>query len=524
MYKHIRSNIANHDTLTLSIILFLSALAVRIFIFFLGPVVSNDALFYVTIAKSILSGGTEHTNSFSFFSIYPFIIAFTYKIIPDWEIAGKTVSILGGSLAVVPLYILFSGLLDKRVALIAGFLYVFGPKLAEYSTDILRESTFWLFSFTSLCFAWKGIQGKRVFYAGLAALCAALSFMTRIEGIAIFPIIIFWLSFAIYSKEISFKKGIQFLAAFVLIIPALLLLKITFVDQSALSWIIEKFVEKGRYLLEGEAVRGQEVISAEMFKGLPLGLQLLNEMAEKYRYLIFSTEIVFKTFKSMTAIPVIFLIVGFFLRKTVPFNRREIYLIIWAGVFFIVSIYYMKGTSYFSTRHGLLLGIPALAFSGIGFLELKARLSSLILKLKYSPKTVKLITVTFTCVILAALFVQSITSLRKEKMDLKITGIELKQKGFGGSVMLVQSNLQRLAFYADSDYFIMQEKLSLDSLVNVMKTNKINILVVDLNTVNRVMVDFDKVINSGQFDCINIKRKHKERPYSLVILKLKENQ
>ena len=504
MYKYIRSNIVNNDTLTLSAVLFLAALAVRVIIFFLGPVVSNDALFYVDIAKSILSGGTEHTDSFSFFSIYPFFIVLVYKIIPDWEIAGKTVSILSGSLAVVPLFILFSGLLDKRVAIIAGFLYVFGPKFAEYSTDILRESTFWLFAVTSLCFAWKGIEGRRLFYVGLSTIFAALSFATRIEGVAIFPIIVFWICFAIYSKGIDFKKGIQLLSVFILIIPALLLPTIMLVDYDSWLWIIERYVEKGKYLLEVEMLFSQKSIGAEAFKGLPFNSKLLYELAEKYKYLIFSVEILFKSFKSMTAIPVIFLVAGLCLRKTVRFTRNEIYLVIWAGVFFIVSIYYMKGTNYFSTRHGLLLGIPALSLASIGFLEFKARLSSLISKLKCSPQNIIIILTTFTCLIFTVLFAQTVTSIREDKMGLKTTGIELKEKGYGGSKMLVQSGFQRLAFYADAEFVVVTEGTTMIDIIETMKNNNAMILVVDISTIERIVPAFKRDIDLNKFEEINI--------------------
>jgi len=338
MYKHIRSNIANHDTLTLSVVLFLTALAVRIIIFFQWPVISNDAVFYVTLAKSILLGGSEHTDSSSFFSIYPFLIAFAYKVIPNWEIAGKAVSILSGSLAVIPLFILFSKLMDKRIAIIAGFLYVFGPRFVEYSTDILRESTFWLFFFTSLCCAWRGIYGMRLFYMTLAVVFAGLSFATRIEGIAIFPIIVLWICFAVYSKEISLKNGIKTFAVLALIILVLLLSVIMFIDHGSWSWVLEKFLEKGKYLLEDKVVFNLQVNNVEAVRDLPFSIRLLYELAEKYKYLIFTAEIIFKTLKSMTFIPVILLMAGLFLRKTIPFTRNEIYLIIWVGTFFIVSI------------------------------------------------------------------------------------------------------------------------------------------------------------------------------------------
>lgn len=522
LYEYIRPNIVNHDTLTLSVVLFLSALIVRTIIFFQGPVVSNDAVFYITLAKSILSGSSEHT-SFTFFSAYPFLIAFVYKIIPDWEIAGKVVSILSGSLAVIPLYILFSGLLGKRVAIIAGFLYVFGPRFVEYSTDILRESTFWLFSFTSLCFAWKGIDGKKLFYLGFAALFAALSFTIRIEGIAIFPIIILWTFYAVYSKEISLEKGIQSLVVFTLVIPLLFLPLTLLIDYGSWSWIIEKIVGKGRYLLEGQVLSGQETMRSEALKGLPFTSKLLYELAEKYKYLIYSVEIFFKTFKSMTAIPVILLIAGLFLRKNLPFKRKEIYFVIWVCVFFIVSIYYIKGTNYFSTRHGLLIGIPALAFSSIGFLEFRARLSSLISIFKCSPWTKMIVLTTFTCLIFTVLFVQSVTSLREDKMGLKTTGLELKEKGYGESVMLVQPGLQRLAFYADAEFVVIPEGTTMIDIIKIMKNNNAMILVVDIRTIDRISPIFKRDIDLNKFEEIKITgNTNKFSKYSLSILKLKE--
>lgn len=109
-------------------------------------------------------------------------------------------------------------------------------------------------------------------------------------------------------------------------------------------------------------------------------------------------------------------------------------------------------------------------------------------------------------------------------MDLKVAGMELKERGYGRSVMFVQSGLQRLAFYADSEFVAMPNTIDPRDITGIMKTNRASILVVDINTISMVAPGFQKSFDVQQYEQIELKKRAKKPSYHLVVYRLKELQ
>ena len=523
-YLYLRDKVRRNDTLTLCSILFLVSFALRLLVLYQPQIVSNDSLFYVMLAKSVASGNYEAIGNFTFFSIHPFLIALCQKIIPDWEMAGRMVSLLCGTFAVIPLFLLFSMAFDKRTAFIAGLLYAFGPRFVEYSTDILRESTFWFFSASALYLALKGIKKRKIQYFLFSSIVSIISFATRVEGLALFPVASLWILYAFVSKELSLRRTVLYLVTFLFAIPVIVITVIAFLGDGTLLSLAMKTGHKFSLIMESGTAGIMASIDADVLRQMPSGPKLLLELAEDHKYMLFAIEIIFKTFKSMTIIPVLLLLAGIFFRKALPFSKRELYMLIWIAVLFVVSICYMRGTYYFSTRHGLLIGMPALLWSAIGLLELKTRLAGLIEKTNFINELWKPFTpLVVSFIVFVALFSQAlVSSVKDDKMDLKITGIELKEKGYGKHVMLVQPGLHRIAFYAGSEYAMMPERLPPDRIAGLMKEKKADILIVDLDSIESVSPDFNNSIDKKRFKRIEVIRKPRKPGYSLAVYKLND--
>jgi hypothetical protein len=521
-YCYLNEKVRNKDPLILCSILFLMALALRIYILCQPQIISNDALFYVMLAKSIASGNFEHLSSFDFFSIHPFLIVLSQTIIPDWETAGRVVSLICGSCAVIPLFLLFATIFDKKIAFTIGLLYVFGPRFVEYSTDILRESPFWLFSISTLYFAAKGIDGRKVFYIFIASLLVVLSFMTRIEGLSLFPVIGLWISYAFIVKDLSWRTALFFLAMFLLAIPLLTFSALLFVDHGAWSWVVLKISEKVSLLLKNGSAHLITSISADVLRQIPSGPKLFLELAEDYKYLLFSSEIVYKTFKSMTIIPVLLLLAGVFMRKTITFSKKEVYLLIWIGVFFVVSVYYMRGTYYFGTRHGLLLGIPTLLWAAIGFIELKDRFVKFAKNLNVANRTGRIALFIIPWVAFLALFCQILaTSAKDDKLELKKAGIVLKNMGFSNTTFILQPTLNRIAFYADAGSVPLSDKIDNNNMKVLVKQRQATLLIIDERTINDYVPGIRKIIEQSTFEKLTVPEMDQYREYSFSIYKIR---
>ena len=85
-------------------ILFLAALALRLYSAFVPGIIVPDGILYINMAKMIDTGEWGKITQYGFYSLSPFLIVILHKVVPDWELAARILSILCGSLAVVPFY------------------------------------------------------------------------------------------------------------------------------------------------------------------------------------------------------------------------------------------------------------------------------------------------------------------------------------------------------------------------------------------------------------------------------------
>ncbi|MEN6615556.1 MAG: glycosyltransferase family 39 protein, partial [Syntrophorhabdus sp.] len=445
-----------------SAILLCLALMVRCVLLLEPQIISNDSMFYITMAKNVISGHIADMNTWGFFSIHPYLLAVMHRFIPDWELGGRIMSVLFGSIAVVPLYLLISSILSRKIGFVTGLLYIFGPRIVEFSTDILRESALWMFLLFALYLVFRAISHKKSWYLVPAAICAGLAIGTKVEGFAIFPIATLWIGYALFTGEIRYRRALIYCGIFFLTIPVFFIVGSTIVKPGLIYWAAGKFVQKFSVLLHTVPPIGPA-------PALPQTIQNQVDLLQSYKYVIFPIEIIFKTLKSLTLVPVVLLMGGIFMRKKVPFSRKEVYLFIWIFVFFITGLVYLRGTYYFGTRHGLLLGIPALSFAAIGLIELGERIIDFIQRFGLMQQLRQRIVV-FTVVVCIILFGQTAFSLsREDKLDMKITGLELRSRGYAATKMLVQPGLQRLAFYADANYEVLPERIAPKAIQTLMK-------------------------------------------------------
>jgi len=129
------------------------SLAIRTCLVYAADVITPDGVLYIQIAKLIKSGNWMGVYDKGFYSLYPFTIIAFQKIFSNWETAGRMTSALFGSLTVVPLFLLFRKMFDLKIAVVASIFFVLSPRIAEYSSDVLREPLYWLLSLAAL---WAG--------------------------------------------------------------------------------------------------------------------------------------------------------------------------------------------------------------------------------------------------------------------------------------------------------------------------------------------------------------------------------
>jgi 4-amino-4-deoxy-L-arabinose transferase-like glycosyltransferase len=100
----------------------------------------------------------------------------------DWIFAAKFWGVLTGTAIVLPLFDWLRRMFDKRIALMAVFLYAVHPRIIEPTVEPLRESTFWFFFVLCLDLFWRAAGERRWWQFVVGGLSLALALHTRMEA------------------------------------------------------------------------------------------------------------------------------------------------------------------------------------------------------------------------------------------------------------------------------------------------------------------------------------------------------
>ncbi|MCX5807567.1 MAG: glycosyltransferase family 39 protein [Proteobacteria bacterium] len=504
----------------LPILVFTGAFAVRFYLAFFSNIITPDGILYIRTAKLIELGESKKLMEFTFIHLYPFLVILAHKIIPDWELAGRMTSVLMGSLAVIPFFLLIKGMFNIRIALVSSLFYVISPRLADYSSDVLREPTFWFFSMMALWLAWEGLSRGSLLCMAFAGIFSGLSSFARIEGIAVFVIISLWIIWYFWKIKPDLRKLFLCLFVFIFTLP-IVLLPFTFLFRERLGkWDFGFTLLKIWLLIISKSKESLE-LTTDLIQAMPPELPTFIELAKDHKYVIFFSDIILKLIKSINIVFAVFAIAGIFRRKNTLYNKKEALIIIWFGVFFLTVFLYISKVYYFSTRHGLLMGIPVIIWAGIGFFELKEWIYLWLKKVCSHSFLAKNITAIFILVILIAILPKTLSPGGYEKRELKKAGIYLKGMGYSGIRFAGEPSLYRVAFYADSEYDTILSGKTNDELVGFMKENKTNLLIFDEKSNNIFYMNLQNNIDFSVFEKINLPEFEKYREYKISVYRLK---
>ncbi|MCX5811486.1 MAG: glycosyltransferase family 39 protein [Proteobacteria bacterium] len=502
------------------VIAFIGTFAVRFYLVLFSNVITPDGILYIKTAKLIELGESKKLMEFTFIHLYPFLVLLVHKIIPDWELAGRMTSVLMGSLTVIPFFLLIKGIFNIRIAAVSSFFYAISPRLADYSSDVLREPTFWFFSMMALWLAWEGISRGSLLRMVLASISTGLSAFARIEGIAVFVLIFLWIIWYFWKLKPDSKKLFLYLFVFIFTLPVLLLFFIFFFSERLGKWDFGFTMLKIWLLLTSKSGESLE-LTTDIIQIMPPEFPTFLELAKSHKYVIFLSDVILKLVKSINVVFAFLAIFGIFRRKNIAYNKNEILIAIWFVVFFVTAYLYISKVFYFSTRHGLLMGIPMLVWSGIGFLEIKHRIYLWFKKAYPFNFFTRNITIAFILAILIIILPKTLSPGGYDKRELKRAGVYLKSMGYSGVRFAGEPCLYRIAFYADSEYSPFLSAKTTDELVGFMRENKADLLIFDENTNNVFYRNVQNKIDSSVFEKMNLPEFEKFREYKITVYRLK---
>lgn len=510
-------------SLFIVVALFGGALVVRWVAILQNPVLANDAVFYIKLARLYSSGDYVAAFKLYPYSLFPLLIASFHEIWGDWVLAGQWVSALCGALTVIPIYLLARRIFDEKIALWAAIFYALCPNLVRYSAEVLRDMPFILFYIMALWGGHKGIRSGSWVHIALASVFVYLSSLFRAEGLLLLIALSIYGIWYGVRESISLKRTALALTILFLFFPVLV---------SPLGIYFSQKV--GRLnLAQLQAVKAHLVISVNnvTIKNIEKEVESENlfiygrnffQLARQHRFVLYISHIAYKLVKVFTVPLFILFLFGLIKRKEAGYRADEFLLVAIYGVFVVAFLFYLNNTNYLSTRHPFPMVVPSLIWCGVGFEELKERLV-LSIKGRDFPlrrQALRCLIPLLLLLICVPLLSMAWAPQRKNKLELKEIGLWLKNNGHAHSIIIGQHEFSRLAFYADGK-FIQLPKGSYEDILQFATEKKASLLVINEKTIDHHSSNFSNSVSSRDLQRINIPGIKTPR-YSTLVFRVKE--
>jgi hypothetical protein len=424
-------------------LLLLVSLLLSIYLFSRTYVISLDGAFqYIPLAKDFASGFFQKALNHNQQPLYSFIIALLSRWVPDFELAGKLVSSFFGILIIFPVYFLGKRIFDERIAFLSSLLLAIHPYIRRFSADVLKESTYLFFLFTAIWFAWRTLEGKKVYPYLFIPFFSAIAYLVRPDGVELLLVIFFYVLFA-KRLSISGRKGtiilLFLLSSCILFLPCLFHLRgvkgeWTLSKAKSLEWML-----------------GLEVIGYQV----PFTQKIL------YSFKRLNSEILAIVHPLYVFLFVLGLLKGIFSRL----KTGEGFLLSFCALHYVVLLLMVLNTTEWgadkavqadqlSGRHVLPFLLASIFWVGEGFMTIHQwiyeKVGSRRLFPHVDPKgKSKIVLLTLLALVLAIVLPKTLKPQRYERLTEKWAGIWVKDQF--GKGMTIFTTVPRVAYYADGN-------------------------------------------------------------------------
>ncbi|MFA6567958.1 MAG: glycosyltransferase family 39 protein [Victivallales bacterium] len=249
------SGIFKNKTLLYFLLILLLAFGLRLARSVIDDKMDKDSVVYLWMAKSAAAGDINSAVAYNVRMppLYIFLMAAGEYLGIGAFNAGMAVSVMAGTLLLIPVFSIAKTLSSDKIALFASIVAATHPYLVRISAEIMRDSLFLLLIFAGLAFALKAAKGGKVLDWCIPGVFAGFAVMTRAEGIDLVFAIMLWfvlelyISFSNKNAINTIKKTLAstfcLLAAFLLVtLPVQLLLSETSSTWGPVDYRIMSFV------------------------------------------------------------------------------------------------------------------------------------------------------------------------------------------------------------------------------------------------------------------------------------------
>ncbi len=361
-----------NDKLTpLMLLLTISFFLKGLLLYFHGSdTINTDGVIYVSAAQAIESGNWGLAMKIYPMPAYPALLALVHQIVPDWTLAGRVLSCVMLTLAIIPVYFLTLRLFYARTALFTGFAAALWPTGTNLAMDIYRDPCFLALGILSLYLFVEGVNEKNVQKASLSFIAAWLSLIFRVEGILLPVSQLSYLTYRwLYSR---LKGGSHDCARLLMCGLSISLAAVAALFAAAHAGQVEinrihEYVQLLDKITKGELFSNLKNIHKqlklmEQYSPFPNGSFNFAEIARHYSYFIYFMGV---THAFLKAFFLPFAVIGLYGAKTGT-RARSGFLIFLASIFLIMGYFFLLERDFLEERFLLLPAFSLLPWAGAG--------------------------------------------------------------------------------------------------------------------------------------------------------------
>ena len=446
------------------LILVALAAAVRIYLYFFTYIISRDGVTYITLGGYFKQGSLAKGLGHDYHPLYSMLIAVLSCFLKDSQLAGQIISIVAGSLLVIPIFYLGKSLFNESIAFVTGLLVAFHPYLARISADVVSDPLYILFFATGICVGWSALKRRSLPCFFLTGACTAFAYLTRPEGIGIIIVIGFWILIVDGMRfEFPSRRGLVSLLLLVLAFLIFASPYLVYLKKDTGHWILTRKksiktlmgVEKSKS--EFRNTRNQQIRTENLLRQGRAGISKLNDIGKHPPVVISNIylENIKKFFNLSTRLastfhwPLFFLwLVGILkCRGIARFDKGQWFILSFYLLYLPILYLLLLNVGYVSRRHLLPLIVIGLFWAAIGVEESKNWILRKMYKLNRASYLSPMgISVIILCMTIAILLPKTLKHQRSDKIWIKKAGIWITKNG--PSNPKIMSSDPRVAYYA----------------------------------------------------------------------------
>lgn len=169
------------ETAPLALVM-LAAIAIRLYALQVTAIINPDGALYIQQARAVSQGNWQAAlGTLAFLSNYSLLISLFHLVLPDWLTAARAVSLVFGTLALLPLHGMLRQFFPRQESLAATAVLAFLPTWVCNSIDIVRDPVGWFFALYGLYWLARGLQEQKNILLPLSCLAFLLAAWARIE-------------------------------------------------------------------------------------------------------------------------------------------------------------------------------------------------------------------------------------------------------------------------------------------------------------------------------------------------------